>query len=179
LGKYERNIFMEPTAIIEKGSIILVGFSFFGDPFSTSAEWTEENEIGRLWHRFMAYLMKNQDCIKHIIDNELAYEVHVEHEETKSKGYSEVFVGMEVEQLEDLPVEVLTKILPPTTYAVFTLKGQQISSDWPKMIGQWMSGAGYQQAYKYGFQLYDQRFKGVDKIEESELDVYVPVERLS
>lgn len=168
---------MEPIAIIEKGQIILVGFSFFGDPFSMSAEWTEENEIGRLCHRFMAYLAKNQDGIKHIVNNEVAYEVHVEHEETKSKGHSEVFVGIEVEQLEDVPVDVLIKILPPTTYAVFTLKGQQITSDWPKMIGQWMSRAGYQQAYKYGFQLYDQRFKGVDKIDESELDVYVPVKR--
>ena len=45
---------MEPT-IIERDKIILVGFSFFGDPFQ-AGEWTEENEIGRLWNRFMAYL---------------------------------------------------------------------------------------------------------------------------
>jgi hypothetical protein len=46
---------MEPR-IIEKDQIILVGFSFFGDPFATSAGWTEENEIGRVWQRLMAYL---------------------------------------------------------------------------------------------------------------------------
>jgi hypothetical protein len=32
---------------------ILAGLSFFGDPFAQSAGWTEENEIGRLWTRFM------------------------------------------------------------------------------------------------------------------------------
>lgn len=168
---------MEPTAIIEKGQMLLVGFSFFGDPFSMSGEWTEENEIGRLWHRFISYMTKNQDCIKHIVDNEVAYEVHVEHEETKLKGHSEVFVGVEVEELEDVPVEMLMKTLPPITYAVFTLKGQQITSDWPKMIGQWMTQSGYQQAYTYGFQRYDQRFKGIERIDESELDVYVPIKR--
>ncbi|GEM_PF-3859724 len=41
---------MEPT-IRELDQIILVGFSFFGDPFAESSGWTEENEIGRLWNR--------------------------------------------------------------------------------------------------------------------------------
>ena len=70
---------------------------------------------------------------------------------------------------------MLAKILPPAQYAVFTLKGEQITSDWSKMIWEWMSGAGYESAYPYGFQLYDQRFKGLDNLEGSELDVYVPV----
>jgi hypothetical protein len=37
--------------------------------------------------------------------------VHVEHEETTLKGYFEVFVGVEVTQLEEVPVELLVKIL--------------------------------------------------------------------
>ncbi len=168
---------MKPTAIIENPQMIIVGFSFFGDPFAASGGWTEENEIGRLWNRFMAYMTKHQHRIKHLLNNEVAYEVHLEHEETTTKGHYEVFVGQEVEHLEDVPVEMLIKTLPPATYAVFTLKGQQIISDWPKMIEQWMSKSGYQQAYTYGFQLYDRRFKGLDKIDESELDAYVPVKQ--
>jgi len=38
-----------------------------------------------------------------------------------------------------------------------------------------MPGSGYQEAYKYQFQLLDRRFKGVQNLEESVLDVYVPV----
>ena len=48
---------MEPT-MIEKRQMMLLGFSFFGDPFKISGGWTEENEIGRLWKRFMASQMK-------------------------------------------------------------------------------------------------------------------------
>jgi len=92
------------------------------------------------------------------------------------KGNYEVFAGLEVEKLENVPIEVVVKILPPTKYAVFTLKGKQITSDWPKMIyDEWMPGSGYQEAYKYQFQLLDRRFKGVQNLEESVLDVYVPV----
>jgi len=166
---------MEPT-IVERSQIILLGFSFFGDPFTFSGGWTEENEIGRLWNRFTAYMANHGDHINYVKNNEVGYEVHIEHDETASKGHFEVFVGLEVEKLEDVPVEMLVKILPPTKYAVFTLKGEQITSDWPRMIyHEWMAGSGYQQAYNYSFQLYDQRFKGLENLDESVLDVYIPI----
>lgn len=168
---------MEHTALVEKGQILLAGFSFFGDPFSASAEWTEENEIGRVWNRFFAYLSGQQRQIPNIVNQQLAYEVHIEHDNTRTTGFYEVFVGFEVERVDNLPVELLVKVLPPTTYAVFTLKGQEIVSDWTKGIHDWMARNGYDSAYRYGFELYDQRFKGMDKIDESELDAYVPVKK--
>jgi len=166
---------MEPT-IVEGNRIMLVGFSFFGDPFAASGGWTEENEIGRLWNRFVAYVTHHGDRIKHIKDPEVGYEVHITHEETTAKGHYEVFVGVEIAQLEDVPVELSVKILPPTKYAVFTLKGEQITSDWPRMIyHEWMPTSGYQEAYPYIFELYDQRFKGLKHLEASAIDAYVPV----
>ena len=166
---------MEPR-IIDQGPITLVGFSFFGDPFATSGGWTEENEIGRLWHRFTTYLESHSSHIHHVKDKDASYEVHIEHDETAEKGHYERFVGVEVEELEDVPTQLLIKILPQTTYAVFTLKGQQIVSDWSKDIFQeWMPGSGYQAAYKYSLQRYDRRFKGLDNLDESVLDVYVPI----
>jgi predicted transcriptional regulator YdeE len=167
---------MEPTMILEKPPIWLVGFSFFGDPFQISGEWTEENEIGRLWNRFMRYMAQHGPRLKHVKAQTAYYEVHIEHEETPVKGHFEIFVGVEVDQYEAIPVDLLLKILPPTTYAVFTLKGQQISADWQKMIAEWLSRSGHQQAYRFGFQLYDQRFKGLQRLEESELDVYLPIQ---
>jgi predicted transcriptional regulator YdeE len=164
--------------VIEKSQIILVGFSFFGDPFAESGGWTEENEIGRLWSRFETFLTDRRNSIKHLKSDAVAYEVHVESAETASKGHREVFVGMEVEKLEDVPFDMLIKILPPATYAVFTLKGQQIVSDWSSTIGQWMLEAGYEPAYAYGIQRYDERFKGLDNLAESKLEVHVPVKRV-
>ena len=168
---------MEPK-IIEKGQIILVGFSFYGDPFAESGGWTEENEIGRLWRRFEAFMMGNAGRIKHIENPGVGYEVHIWSEETAAKGHADIFAGMTVEKLEDVPMEVLVKILPPTTYAVFTLKGEQAITDWTKMVYQeWLSGSGYESAYNYNIQRYDQRYKGVDRLGESEMEVHVPVRK--
>jgi AraC family transcriptional regulator len=167
-------LFMAPQ-LIEKPQIVLAGFSFFGNPFATHAGWTEENEIGRLWNRFMDYCGKHPTAIKHMREEHVAYELHIEHAETKQTGEYEVFVGVQVEIMEDVPVEISIKLLPATLYAVFTLHGKEITSDWNRTIGDWMQQAGYHNPYKYGFQYYDERFKGVDRIEESLLDVYVPI----
>ncbi len=167
---------MEPTKMVESGQMLLVGLSFFGDPFAASGGWTEENEIGRLWSRFIKYCEHHADQLACVVEPDVNYELHIPHEETASTGHYEVFVGVQVERLEDVPVELSVKILPPTTYAVFTLKGQQITSeDWLKEIQDWLDVSGHRQTHAYGFQRYDSRFKGLDRIDESELDVYVPI----
>lgn len=167
---------MKPTAILEKPRLLLLGFGFFGDPFTASAEWTEENEIGRLWKRFMDYMMKPPDTLPPIVNPEVAYEVHIEHEESARTGHLEIFIGQEVTDITHLPVEVLMKVLPPATYAVFTLHGQEIISDWGRAIYQeWLPTSGYRRVSRYGFQYYDQRFKGMHRLDESTLEVYLPV----
>ena len=166
---------MEPI-IIEKNKIILLGFSFCGDPFRFSGEWTEENEIGRLWKRFFAYLMNNAEKLKNIRDDRVAYEVHIQNEETTNKGIFEVFVGVEIEDLNDVPYDAVIKILPVAKYAVFKLKGKAIMEDWQSLIFEgWLANSGYDSAHNFGFQLYDERFKGMGNLEESEVDVYIPI----
>lgn len=167
---------MEPK-LVEMSQMTLVGFSFFGDPFRVSAGWTEENEIGRLWNRFMAFLGGHKLRIRHVTSWEVMYEVHVEHPETAQSGEFEVFCGLEVSRLEDLPVELACKVLPATTYAIFTLRGDQITSDWNMWIAGWLSRSGCERAFPYGIQRYDERFKGLDRVEESLLDILVPVRR--
>jgi predicted transcriptional regulator YdeE len=169
-----RELIMQPT-IVHKDEIMLVGISFYGDPFETSAGWTEENQIGRLWQRLMGYLAENGDAIEPRVAAEVSYEVHVYGPETLTKGLFEVFVGIPVSRLEAVPIDLLVKILPAAQYAVFTFQGKQISSDWHLEIDQWIAKAGYRQALPFSFQYYDERFKGIDHIEESELDVYMPV----
>ena len=158
--------------IVEKDQMLLVGLSFFGDPFKSSAGWTEENEIGRLWVRFMAFLEDQGARIQYIVSHEVSYEVHIEHAETQEK------VGLEVTQLQDVPIEFLVKVLPPTAYAVFTLEGEEITSDWYQMIHRdWLPESGYRIAHDYAVERYDSRFKGLDRIAESILEVYIPVVR--
>jgi AraC family transcriptional regulator len=167
---------MEPK-LIDAGPMTLVGLSFFGDPFRLHGGWEEENEIGRLWARFMAYWSQRAPEIRHVVDPTVMYEVHVEHAEMAQTGEFEVFCGVEVARLDELPVELVAKVLPATRYAVFTLHGAEIASDWNQMMADWMARAVVQRAYAYGFQRYDERFKGVDRMEESVLEAYVPIRR--
>jgi AraC family transcriptional regulator len=167
---------VEPQ-LVDKGQISLVGFSFFGDPFKFSGGWSEENEIGRLWKRFMAYLQEEGNQIHNIKTGGGFYELHIDHPEMERTGEFEVFVGLEVDRLEDVPVRLSIKILPPTKYAVFTFAGQEIVSDWSADMQTWFTRSGYQRAYAYGFQYYDERFKGMEQLDESVLDMYVPVRK--
>jgi predicted transcriptional regulator YdeE len=166
---------MEPK-IVRREQVYLIGFSFFGDPFAASGGWTEENEIGRLWTRFLAYLEQHGSKLPSTACRDTSYELHIEHDETPEKGHYEVFVGIRSPTLEDLPPQLSIKVLPAGEYAAVTLRGPEITSDWAQRIYQeWLPEAGYVQAHGFMFELYDQRFKGLDRLEDSEIDIYVPV----
>jgi AraC family transcriptional regulator len=165
---------MKPK-IIDSEGLNLVGMVFYGDPFKGAEGWSEENEIGKLWTRFIA----KEELIKNSV-GEGGYEVHIEPEEYKDTKNFYVFVGVEVEKIDEVPHEMFVKVLPPTTYAVFTLKGEEIRSNWPESIyKEWLPQSLYEEAHKYLIEYYDStRFKGMDN-PESELDIYVPVRERS
>ncbi len=165
---------MEPR-IVHKERMILVGLDFFGDPFQFSSGWTEENEIGRLWARLMQYMKKNE--LQFPLPEQML-EVHIEHYDTREKGHFEIFVGFGIEKAELAPVDLVLKVLPENTYAVYTLKGNEISSDWETLLVQeWLSKSGYEIAYPFNYQLYDERFKGMDRLHESKIDLYIPIRK--
>ncbi|MBN1657675.1 MAG: GyrI-like domain-containing protein [Anaerolineae bacterium] len=169
---------MEPIRF-ETRQITLLGMGFFGDPFRISGGWTEENEIGRLWSRFMAYLASHGDEIAHAAEPGVAYELHVPHEESERTGEYEVFVGVEVSRLEDIPLYLSAKILPRATYAVFSLQGDQVAGDWwQDVYATWMAQAGYESAGGHMLERYDERFKGIDRMNESILEIYLPVRQV-
>ena len=168
---------MQPEIVGVK-KITLVGMSFYGDPFDAHSGWDEENQIGHLWKRFMRFLSQHGEAIQKSALSHAAYEVHIYNEETREKGLFEVFVGLEVEDISIVPVELLVKVLPATQYAVFTFTGEQITADWEKILEQWLVSSGYQSPTMYNFQYYDERFKGLDHLAESTLDVYVPIMKM-
>lgn len=165
---------MEPK-IIEKDEIILVGMDFYGNPFEKGGGWSEQNEIGKLWGRFENFYKKNKDLLKNKVSG-AGYEVWIEMDEQEESKNKYIFVGVEVLKIEDIPLEFVVKILPKSTYAVFTLKGKEIKSDWSnKIYKKWLPVSDYKEAYNFLFEYYDhERFKGIDS-DESELDIYVPI----
>ena len=162
--------------IIDEKLIILAGMSFYGDPFETSDAWSEENQIGRLWQRLMSYIENHQDSLSWNTHQGASYEVHIFGPEIDTQGLFEVFVGLQISEVAKIPYDLTVKVLPPTAYAVFTLTGKAIIEDWEREMMAWLGDNGYKEAYPYNFQYYDARFKGMDRIEDSQIDVYIPIE---
>jgi AraC family transcriptional regulator len=147
---------------------------FFGNPYEKAGGWSEQNAIGQLWKRFENFYQNKKDLIKHSV-SESGYELWIDFEGDKESKNKYIFVGVEVEKIEDLPVELIAKILPETRYAVFTLKGQEIKSDWSLIWKKWLPDAGLETSFDFMIEYYDsQRFKGIDN-PDSELDIYVPI----
>ena len=166
---------MEPK-IIERGTTMLAGLIFYGDPFAGGEGWAQENEIGRLWGRFNRFWDERQAEIQNVVDGNVGYEVHIEPAEYAESKCFYVMVGVEVSGPADLPLELSVKVLPAGTYAVFSLRGPEITSNWPEAIYKgWLPQSGYEEAHKVTVERYDgDRFKGVDD-PESELEIWVPV----
>ncbi len=71
------------------------------------------------------------------------------------------------------------KALPPVDYAVVTLAGEAIVSDWfYELENETLPSLGYCTAGAYMLQRYDQRFKGMQAPDQSEMDSLVPVRRI-
>ena len=162
------------TELVHLRSILLGGVSFYGDPFSRKGGWDADNEIGRTCDRFLAYIAANPkrpySCHKDIL-----YEVHVYGEETASKGYFEVFVGEEVTDVE-LPIALSAKRLPESDYLKVTLSGQEITGDWWQTLDTDILPEFHAiRSAPYSIQAYDSRFKGMDQLDGSVIDAYIPV----
>ncbi len=168
---------MELNKFIAPAAYYLIGMNFYGNPFSRASAWEEENEIGVLCRRFTDFYQHNAPRIKHNIFPEAIFEGHFVTEETQRTGNFDVFVGVIVATLEDIPIECVARQLPLTAYAVLTIRGGEISSDWQMSIAkEWLPGQNYVPSYNYSLTRYDQRFKGMEMIEASEIDVYLPVQ---
>ena len=158
-------------------AMLLGGVSFYGDPFSQKSSWDSENEIGKTCARFADHVQKNPrrpySCGK-----DVSYEVHVYGEETEAKGYFEVFVGEEV-NTDRLPAALLSKFLPESDYVKIELHGQEIASDWWQTLDTNILPTFHvKRNAAYIIQAYDHRFKGMEQLDTSVVDVYIPVETL-
>jgi AraC family transcriptional regulator len=169
--------------LVEREPIVLAGMSYYGP--LTGEGWSRQNPIGQLWNRFNDFFDKmpsfSQD---HALNPAVGYEISIwsEREFQESKCFY-VFVGIEVDQLDDMPLELVGKVLPSSTYAHLIPKGQEITSWETTFYEEWLPGSGNKLAahggYNFQIQAYEEgRFKGLGElIEGSEIDVYVPVEK--
>ncbi len=170
---------MEPF-ILEDKSFQLLGCVFYGDPFHSAKEWSYENEVGKLWKRFIDLSMKKYSKLlsKISVNSYTSFELHLEPEEyEKTKNYY-VMVGMEVNTLEEIPLEFFLKILPKTNYIIFTTKMKEKFELGAYIYREWIPENGYEQSFPFVIQGYDgKRYRGLDD-PESEIDWYIPVKKI-
>ena len=163
------------TELVQLDALLLGGVSFYGDPISAKGSWDTENEIGKTCRRFAEFMAANPSR-PYSLNKPLFYEVHIYGPETMTKGYFEVFAGEEVNSAE-LPVALSAKFIPASEYLKVCLTGKEIVSDWWQELDAMISEKGMSRNNSYIIQAYDERFKGMDRIDESALDAYIPIVR--
>lgn len=157
----------------------LLACVFYGDPFHKAKEWSYSNEIGLLWSRFMQIFPKFFPIIqKSCINPNYSYEVHYEPQDyEKTKKYY-VYVGIEIEPLDAIPLDFVVKPLPKTNYAIIHAKvteHQKVEAFIHKFLTN--SKEEFIQAYPYLMQRYNKEtYKGLND-PNSEMEWLIPVKR--
>jgi predicted transcriptional regulator YdeE len=171
------------SRIVVREETVLAGMSFFGNPFSQASAWDADNEIGALWKRFLAFLADDPGAIGDRTGPQgVMYELHAYASETARTGRYEVFAGIEVLRSAKIPVFCSLKIIPAGEYVLVTARGAEIREDWTAssqvIAEQCLGPAGRTASSAFVVEVYDRRFKGMDRLDESELDFLVPLEAI-
>lgn len=162
--------------IEEVESKFIIGMNFYGDPFSVGGSWSVDNAIGMLWKRFIAYYTNKSNLISNRVNDDVMYECHIMDDEFENTGEYGVMVGVEVTELKDQPIHLVSKSIPKSSYIVLELTGQEIVSDQGVFIKEVLKEmVDVSVNMSYFFEKYDHRFKGMDNIEESTVEIYIPI----
>jgi predicted transcriptional regulator YdeE len=166
---------MEPV-IIEQDQILIVGMVYYGNPFQNPGAEPDQNEIGKLWERFTTYYDNNPKVFRDEVNPKVGWELHITTDEYQDTKAYYVMVGVELSEIEDLPLPTFAKVLPAGSYAVFTLKGEEMISNWGDAIyKEWLPASDYEEALQITIERYDEdRFKGWGE-PGSEVEIWVPV----
>jgi AraC family transcriptional regulator len=167
----------EEPKVTQKKRLQLLGCTYYGNPFHSAKEWSTENEIGKLWKRFENLSGKYSQLLSKISTSTIFYEIHIEPEEYRTTKKYYVFVGIEVIDIKEMPLEMVLKILPETRYIQFTTKATNKDTG-AAIFKEWLPRKGYMQAYPYIIEAYDSNlFRSMDD-SESEIDWYIPIKEV-
>ncbi|MFX0170340.1 MAG: GyrI-like domain-containing protein [Candidatus Hodarchaeota archaeon] len=89
-----------------------------------------------------------------------------------------VLVGVEVDNVEEVPLEMFAKILSKTKYVFFTTTMENKFERGGYIYKKWLPENNYEQAFPYVIQLYDnRRYKGLED-PNSEIDWFIPIKNV-
>jgi AraC family transcriptional regulator len=154
---------MEPK-IVNLGSLILAGQPYYGNP--------EGGAFGKAWERFNA----QRKSMTGRVNPKMYYGLEVYGPEFMAEHRWTYMPSVEVKDLADLSGLFFGKVLPASKYAVYTAtKGlASIPDAFMYVYNTWLPASGYEVAYPYDFELYDDDRFHEDGPDE-QIDVYIPV----
>ncbi len=169
--------------LVKKDKLKMVGLNYHGSITENSVAF--EERVEDLWRRLSEFFIARWDSIESaVINPDLSYEIQVwNEEELEESGLMNVFIGVEFKDLEDIPVQLVGKVLPGGKYLSFTLEGEEIQGWEEYLLQEWFPKSDYW-LRTFDDQLFhvqcfhEDKFKGIDNLEESELKVLVPVEEI-
>jgi AraC family transcriptional regulator len=151
---------MEPQ-FVDKPEMTLVGIV-------GCASDVNHLDIHGLWERFS----EQSEEIRHPIEG-VGYELHMEREALPPMHFC--LVGVEVEKIEALPIELFAKVIPAGRYAVFTHRFAEGGYDDAfRAVYEWIGNSAYALAHPFDLQCFDARFRGSGD-PESVIEIHVPI----
>ena len=139
------------------------------------------NIIPQLWDRFLPRVKE----IRNPVDEHLAYGLCMMPDEEDASTQTDdseftAVVSIPVSKVDRIPEGMVHRTIPAGEYAVFTHRGKFIDGNLTKsyeyIYGTWLPRASIKIVGKVDFELYDERFKGVDN-DDTEIDIYIPIQR--
>jgi AraC family transcriptional regulator len=142
----------------------LIGVSTYG----TSAEGL----FGQTWER----LSLLQDRIRNCPNPQVAYGVNLYPPEFTDARKWNYLAAVQVSTLEDIPLSAFAVTLPPSLYAIFTVRGglEEVPAVYRRAYNEWLPQSDYQLSHPFDFERYDERFHP-DHPQDSLMEFCLPV----
>ena len=167
---------MQEPKFLRNKQFKLLGSIFFGNPFLKAEEWSYDNEIGKLWSRFMKLLKQYSFLLQRLSNSPtISYELHLEPDDYKQTKEYYVMVAIEVNDGDEVPLDFFIKSLPMSDFLVFTTRMATRQEQGTYIFQKWMPTNNVFQRYPFILQRYDpMRYRGLED-PTSEIDWLIPI----
>lgn len=144
--------------IVNLSSFKAVGMTYFGN--------NNNGEIPKLWEVFN----NRYKDIKQKSKSMLCYGIC--DDEPDSEGRFHYTACAEVDSFEGVPEGMVTKVVSPGKYLVYTYTGtiENLGEFYSEMFSSWIPDSGYEMDFRPQLELYDDRF-----MRNGEFDIYIPI----
>lgn len=146
---------------------IIAGLPVFGKP--------DSGIFTKAWDMFIPIM----DKIPNVVSPELCYGVEWYTNEFMQTGEMFYMPGVEISDTYGLPTPFAIKIIPAAEFVVFEAVGgiKGIHQVWDYFHSTWKNEHGYDIAIGIDYELYDERFKGIDN-PETIIEIHIPIQKI-